>query len=118
MAVVMAEQMTWNRLTELEPRLLALEAEIRKIKRPRRGAFCANAVWYGYAANSQRGGFKGKLARLIGWDASLLAVANARAWDTAYQHLYSLLPGCRDCRCIPSQWVEAERDRLAALREG
>lgn len=81
---------TWQRLVEIEPRLAALEGEIRAIK-PGRG-FCANAVWYGYA---RRPSLKDRMSRLVGWDATNPALRDPKAYDVAYQHLYKLLPDCR-----------------------
>ena len=89
--------LTWEHLTEIEPRLLALEAEARAY-RAQRGAFCANAVWYGYEPGSV--GLKRRLSDLVGWERRDQTKRGSRltspdAYDVAYHHLYNLLPGCR-----------------------
>lgn len=81
---------TWEELVKLEPRLAQLEAEIRLIK-PSPG-FCASAMWYG---NARRPGLKAKMCVLVGWDAKNPVLRGYEAYDTAYAHLYSLLPACQ-----------------------
>ena len=86
------QEETWKSLVAREPRLAKLEAEIRLVKRPSRGTFCANAWWYGYG--SRRGyGFKPRLVRLIGWTAQNQELNTMEAYDIAYHYLYNLLPG-------------------------
>ncbi len=81
---------TWERLTEIEPKLLDLEAEIRAIK-PGRG-FCANYVWYGY---EHRPSLKHRLCALVGWSSDNAKLRGHEAYDLAYSYLYGLLPACR-----------------------
>jgi hypothetical protein len=82
---------------ETEPRLAALEKEIRSVRRTPGKPFCANAVWYGYGG---RPSFKEKVTRLVGWEAKNPKVATRQAYDAAYHYCYSLLPDCeRGCAC-------------------
>ncbi len=107
--------MTWEELIALEPRLRQLEAEAKAyaaLDRAKRrmlkrfgpllpedvarwcNRFCANEVWYAW------GGLKDRLCRLVGWDASRPELQNSEAYDVAYEHLYDLLPNCRNCHCL------------------
>jgi hypothetical protein len=90
-----ARRPTFEELVQLEPRLGMLERDIRSIKRPYRGRFCANEIWYQ--------GFKPKLVRMVGWLApkdAPPALRTIEAYDVAYDHLYELLPNCRRCACL------------------
>lgn len=89
--------MNFTDLATLEPRLLTLEADIRRVRGDKRKrSFCANHVWY----NS--GGFKARLLSLIGWNKSVTdeRLRTSEAYDVAYEHLYNLLPDCRGCLCL------------------
>ncbi len=81
--------MTWQELTEIEPKLLDLEAELQTITDEGGAAFCANAVWYGFGS-SQGNGFKARVLALAEYGAG---------FDEAARHLYAQLPGCRNCNC-------------------
>jgi hypothetical protein len=86
---------TWAELVRLEPRLLALQRDIRAVD----GSdphFCANKVWY------RPGGFKDRLCQLVGWYAERddPVLRSSEAYDVAYDHLYRQLPPCRDCWCL------------------
>ena len=86
--------MTFAQLVRLEPRLKTLEADIRRVRDDRRKrAFCANHVWYG------PDGFKGRLLQLVGWHAANERLRSPEVYDLAYEHLYNLLPDCRNCLC-------------------
>jgi hypothetical protein len=85
---------TWDELVELEPRLLDLEKDVKSVKDDQsRESFCANDVWYGI--------FRSDLSSLVGRysrgnDAKL---RTPYAFEVAYNHLYELLPPCRNCLC-------------------
>jgi hypothetical protein len=88
-----AQQITWDLLTELEPRLLQLYREAKAIKATGRH-FCANRVWY-----SQ---FKPELIYLVGWYARGQdpRIGTDEAYDLATRKIYNALPPCKDCACI------------------
>lgn len=87
--------MNFKQLAQLEPRLAAIETAIRQLRDDRRNrSFCANAHWYG------PDGFKARLSQLVGWNAAVnTPLRSPEAYDVAYEHLYGLLPGCRNCLC-------------------
>ena len=93
----MHERLTFERLTELEPRLKDLLAEARAFHKDPNPNFCANAVWYGYAGP----GLKERLCRLVGFTAEGGgALRTSAAYDLAYQTIYQALPDCRGrCAC-------------------
>lgn len=82
--------MTWQELTETEPELLTLEAELQAITDDGGATFCANAVWYGYGKFNGNG-FKARLLALVSY---------SEGYDDAAAHLYDQLPGCRNCLCV------------------
>jgi hypothetical protein len=82
---------TFERLCELEPRLLGLASEIRSIRDDSR-RFCANRTWYR--------DFEVRFNSWVGWYAWNPGLRNEEAYNVAFQHLYRLLPGCRDCTCL------------------
>jgi len=90
-AVTVSDNATFDDLCEIEPALRDLESQIREVdgSSPH---FCANAVW------SQM--CKPALVGLVGWDARRPEPRTQAAYDTAYDHLYDLLPPCRDCWCL------------------
>ncbi len=88
---------TWAQLVRQEPLLAGLEVSIRQVK-PEGRYFCANRCWYGFGSWQGRG-FKARLERLVGWGARNPALRTSDAYDAAYQHLYNLLPDCRQCAC-------------------
>ena len=91
---------TWDELTALEPRLLALLQEAEAIKDDKRKpSFCANAHWYGYGGHP---GIKPRLLELVGWARPYgsAELRGTRAYDVAYETIYDALPDCRgDCSC-------------------
>lgn len=91
---------TWETLTEAEPRLLELYRAVSAVKDDgTEPAFCANDLWYG------EDGFKDRMAALVGWGREEEGAAPAdfltteEAYDLAYTTLYDLLPPCRNCGC-------------------
>ncbi len=86
--------LTWALLVQLEPELEALYREIRTLRGKGGRVFCANRVWYSR--------FKGRLLRLVGWEARNPdpRIRSAEAYDLAYQKLYDALPNCRNCSCL------------------
>lgn len=92
----MSTVLTWEVLAQLEPGLLALEREIKAVKDNKRHKwFCANWVWY------REPNFRKTMIGLVGWaarkDAPILK--SREAYHLAYEHLYYLLPECRNCIC-------------------
>jgi len=84
--------MTWEQITQLEPRLAAMKAEAQKVKDPGGPAFCANSIWYNQ--------FKCRLITLVGWGAAETELQSSQAYDLAYKTIYNQLPACRNCTCI------------------
>jgi hypothetical protein len=89
---------TWPTLTALVPELLDLEQRVKHVVRlanDGKGAFCANALWYG--ASGKRT-IKSAMARLVGYAAADRLdplVMSSDAYDLVYERLYALLPDCR-----------------------
>lgn len=95
------ENRVWNELVKIEPRLLNLVDEAMAYKKASTGKkyVCANDRWYGYGEWKGRG-IKERLIYLVGWLSSRPELKTMEAYDVAYQHIYSLLPDCRDCACM------------------
>lgn len=92
------DKVIWEKLCELEPRLIALHKELSAIKDDKRNpSFCANRVWYGADGYS----YKHRLNNLVGWEADTPypELRTSQAYDVAYRMLYSALPDCRNCGC-------------------
>jgi hypothetical protein len=105
--------MTWEALVALDPGLRVLEREARmhaRLDRLKRQLLrhewllpaevqrwaqrsCANDIWY------RPGGLKQRMANLVGHGARNPALKSSEAYDVAYEHLYALLPDCRNCWC-------------------
>jgi hypothetical protein len=92
------DRLTFDQLCRIEPAPRRLEADViaaAKVERRKRNR-CANRVWYGRFAN----GFKG---RVVGWyrfdKDGPPELGTQAAYDTAYEHLYRLMPDCRNCSC-------------------
>lgn len=85
-------KVTWDELVKAEPRLSQLEASVKAVD-DSGPVFCANWVWVNQ--------FKPVLVNLVGWFARDKAAIlhTAEAYDIAYDHLYGLLPDCRNCKC-------------------
>jgi hypothetical protein len=94
MSAVDPDVFPFRELCRREPRLAKLERDIQAVKDTRGPSFCANDWWY------LPGGFKSRLARLVGWGAEQPELRTTEAYDVAYDALYQLLPDCRECRCI------------------
>ena len=90
-AVTVSDNATFDDLCEIEPALRDLESQIREVDGGD-AHLCANAVWSQVC--------KPALVGLVGWDARRPELRTDAAHDTAYDHLYDLLPPCRDCRCL------------------
>jgi hypothetical protein len=91
---------TFEALAALEPGLAGLLAEARASAADAGDPhFCANAVWYGYEGHP---GIKQRLLRLVGWERSDRhpVLSTPCAYDVAYEHIYEMLPPCRDCACL------------------
>ncbi len=86
--------MTWNDLTEREPRLVNLLWEIKKVKDEGKSSFCRNVAWFGM--------FDRKLENLVGWYSEIddPMLRTSEAYDFAYRYLYHKLPKCRGCWCL------------------
>jgi hypothetical protein len=91
---------TFAALAKLEPELRALAAAARHQRRIARGlpSYCANQVWIFQ--------FKPRLCGLVGWSSQHPEplLHTRAAYDVAYDHIYQLLPDCRNCLCFP--WPE------------
>lgn len=92
-----AESVTWEKLCKLEPALLNLELTARSLARAegrKRVNRCGNRVWYDR--------IKPRLIHLVGWcrEDKHPVLSTSKAYDTAYQHLYSIMPDCRRCSCF------------------
>lgn len=90
-------KLTWERLVQLEPRLLDLYNRARKSKPTNK--HCWIYVWFG---DEEHAGLKRELLQLVGWDAPLSAAAELTtelAYDIAYHHILDAIPGCEGCRC-------------------
>src|SRR5215208_2067079 len=92
------EDVTWENLVEVEPRLRALERDVQTVADKGGPSFCANAIWYGYL--DPEFGFKERMTRYMGWIAEVPELRSIEAYDLAYEHLYDLLPDCRNCTCF------------------
>ena len=93
--------MTFEQLCELEPKLKALAEEAKATRDDGSGeAFCANAVWYGYAGHR---GIKRRLLLLVGFERpdGPDELLTTEAYDVSYQAIYDMLPDCRgECGCM------------------
>lgn len=87
------KNLTWEEISEEEPRLLRLY-HLAKMVGDRGGKyFCANLIWYEL--------FKPQLLTLVGYHAegNHPTLHSSEAYDLAYHHIYDELPNCRDCLC-------------------
>lgn len=91
-----APVITWEALTEREPRLAEMYAEISHVTDDRSTAtFCANRLWYIQ--------FEPRLLNLVGTRAEKYdqLIRTPEAYTLARRTLYRLLPDCRNCVCVP-----------------
>lgn len=92
-------ELLWQRLVELEPRLLKLLEDAKNADTG--SAFCTSAAWYGAHGFD---GFKPRLEKLVGWyregvletEEQEFLYSN-RAYDAAYVVILNALPPCRKC---------------------
>lgn len=92
-----AHELSWKRIVEIEPRLVAAEELIEALADKGGKSFCANRHWYGYF--DPEFSFKERVNRYTGWFAERPELRSEAAYDIAYEHLYDLLPDCRNCSC-------------------
>ncbi len=101
--------LTFEKLAELEPLLRVIEADVKaaaaELRRKR--TRCANGCWYGYGKDAR--GFKEWMSTLVGayrhgrrgeTPERRELLSSSATYDTVYQHLYELLPDCRNCGCL------------------
>jgi hypothetical protein len=88
-----AQKEPFMRLCRIEPQLLVLLKDVEKARRGARDqdVVCANALWYG------PNGFRRRVIELAGFQAQANELRTIKAYDTAYEYLYSRLPDCRGC---------------------
>jgi hypothetical protein len=94
---------SFQRLTEIEPKLLRLEASIKSytLENKSRKDFCANAAWYGCVGYIDAG-FRNELERLfsLGTFNNDPMIESWKSYDIAFNYLYYLLPDCKNkCNC-------------------
>lgn len=90
--IVTKKNLTFNRLVQLDPRLLELVQEAACVNNDA-DDFCANEIW------SER--FKPHLMRMVGWlaDGTHPDLNSQVAYDIAYGVVYQALPDCKNCLC-------------------
>jgi|GEM_PF-6805732 len=98
-------RLTWQKLTQLEPRLLEVLKQAQAVKDDKsERSFCANRVWFGYdEPGPGPRGLKSKVSSLVGWcsvNAGHPVLGSSEAYDLAYRTVYDALPYCRDCACL------------------
>ena len=94
--IITAPVITWEALTEREPRLAQMYTEIAHVTDDKISAtFCANRLWYIQ--------FEPRLLNLVGSRAEMpdKLVRAPEAYTLARRTLYRLLPDCRNCVCVP-----------------
>jgi hypothetical protein len=85
--------LTWNDITQLEPRLLSIYEEAAALNgdKPR---FCAYETWLR--------DFKTRVGMLVGWhrkDMGLPVLATVEAYHVSTIMIMSAFPKCRGCDC-------------------
>lgn len=85
----------WLTLVALEPELAQLRLEVQSIRDEGGPSFCANKVWYIW--------IEPRLRELVGGQARRddALLRSREAHESAREILYRLLPGCRNCVCVP-----------------
>ncbi len=94
----------WKALVALEPRLNLLLNRAFAVRYYRRSsAFCANAAFHGYGRRLGQG-LKLPMSALVGCERrnGHPILCTSRAYDIAYDKLYSAIPPCRNCECVTS----------------
>lgn len=94
----------WMELVKIEPELLDLEKEALAYKKASRGKdyVCANDRWYGYGEWEDRG-LRIRIIYLVGWlrkNQPNPILKSCESYSVAYQHVYHLLPDCKNCGCL------------------
>lgn len=89
-----AFDLDWEELAAIEPGLVALHDEVRRLKDPGGPCFCVETLWH------RR--YKARLAWLVGFrthndDPRLRTMA---AYDVAFEKIYNAMPACRGCACM------------------
>jgi hypothetical protein len=88
--------LTWRNLCREEPGLAVLAKRAQGLE-DNGPYFCANSVWFGYGDVDKS--FRNRLDDLAGWWARNPRLRTSGCYDRAYDHLYGLLPDCRECLC-------------------
>ena len=106
--IAVETKVTWDTLTELEPRLVALMERAKAVMADG-PHFCANNAWYGYKnPRDLNVSIKRAFMDVIGWDRihnsgnkeTERILRGQRAYDIGYKAIYEKLPDCRDCGCM------------------
>ncbi len=96
------QSLTFAALAQREPRLQQLYDEAAAVRDDgRTRSFCATVAWYGYGC-PPGSPLRDRVKQLVGWwntDDPVLGTDEASR--LAYDTIYTLLPGCRNCCCIP-----------------
>jgi len=82
---------TFEEIRRIEPQLEGLAKEVTNLK-PLSPHFCANRTWYQ--------DFEDRFDALVGWHAQNPVLRSEVAYNIVFQHLYKLMPPCRDCNCL------------------
>jgi hypothetical protein len=88
-----SEDIDWEELIVLEPRLLRLQREAQALRQQSHGSFDALAAWYGKGSVE---GLKERVRELVGWRVAYhgdLRLAASSAYDLAYDRIFAALTG-------------------------
>jgi hypothetical protein len=98
----------WSELCVIEPELRRLVKEARLVgaSLPDDGGYSAMAYWYG---DSSIRGLKHRMLKLVGWLRDHPVLGTQRAYDVAYDRLFSALSGGKG----PSPRVVRERAKMS-----
>lgn len=98
----MKRNLTWEQITDLEPRLLEVAAAAR-FAGEGETCFCRQSAWYGMDRWRDRG-FKDRVSVLVGWEREdfdrterVATLMTSEAYNIAYEYVLHLLPECRKC---------------------
>ncbi len=107
----MAEPLDFEALCALVPGLRDTEAATRAVSDDGGELFCANNAWF--AIKRRLDDLLGVWRRPVPKEAAELAtrLSRAEAYETAFEHLYPLLPPCRNCGCSRFQPLRVEQLR-------
>ena len=101
----------FERLAELAPELLELEARARDARDDGESYFCANQAWFPFQRRLRElvGVWRRPVAGETAADAELLG--QGLAYESAFGRIYPLLPPCRGCGCMAfAEHMGAELD--------